>query len=91
MIVLLKMDASDNIFDKICLKAIRDTFFFQYVVYDQGTGGLNFLVGVISNILACKDTLQTPSIIGTSWSPHRNTLRKGHNWSAYCNDFEKSE
>ena len=28
MIVLLKMHASGNIFDKICLKAIRDTFFF---------------------------------------------------------------
>ena len=49
MIVLLKMHASGKIFDKICLKAIRDTFFFQYVVCDLGTGGVNFLLGVISN------------------------------------------
>ena len=49
MIVLLKMGASRKIFDKIYLEAIRDTFFFQYVVCDQGTGSFNFLVGVISN------------------------------------------
>ena len=47
MIVLLKMHTSGKIFDKNCLKAIRHLF-FQYVVCDQGTGGLNFLVGVIS-------------------------------------------
>ena len=49
MIVLLKMHASSKIFDKICLKTLRDTFCFQYEVFDQGTGGLNFLVRVISN------------------------------------------
>ena len=43
------MDASGKIFDKICLKAIKDTFFFQYVLYDQGTGGLSFLVGDIQH------------------------------------------
>ena len=46
MTVLLKMHASGEIFDKICLKAIRDTF-FQYVVCDQGTGELIFSVVVI--------------------------------------------
>ena len=49
MIVLLKMHASGKTFDRICLKAIRDTFFYQYIECDQGTGGLKFLVGVISN------------------------------------------
>ena len=42
------MHASARIFDKFCLKATRDTFF---VVCDQGTVGVNFLVGVISNIM----------------------------------------
>ena len=46
MIVLLKMHASGKIFDKIFPKAI----FFQYMVYDQGIRGFNFLVDVISNI-----------------------------------------
>ena len=50
MIVLLKMHVPGKMFDRICLKAVRDTFFFQYMEYDQGTGGLSFLVGVISNI-----------------------------------------
>ena len=34
MIVLLKIYAAGKFFGKICLKAIRDTF-FQYVVCDQ--------------------------------------------------------
>ena len=50
MIVLLKMHVSGKMLDRICLKAVRDTFFFQYMEFDQGTGGLSFLVGVISNI-----------------------------------------
>ena len=45
MIVLLKMHASGKIFNKICLKAIRNTFFFHYVVCDQGTGGTKFFSG----------------------------------------------
>ena len=40
MIVLLKMHASGKIFDRIRL---------QYMECNQGTGGLNFLVRVISN------------------------------------------
>ena len=47
MIVLLKMHASSKIFDKIRLKTIRDTFCFQCEVFDQGTGGFNFLMEVI--------------------------------------------
>ena len=39
MIVLLKIYAAVKIFGKICLKVIRDTFFFQYVVCDQGREG----------------------------------------------------
>ena len=44
------MHSSGKIFDKICLKAIRNTnMFFQYVVCDQGTRRFNFSVGVVSN------------------------------------------
>ena len=50
MIVLLKIYAAGKIFAKICLQAIRDTFFSNMrFVIRGGTGGLNFLVGVISN------------------------------------------
>ena len=35
MIVLLKIYAAGKIIGKISLKAIRNTFFFQYVVCDQ--------------------------------------------------------
>ena len=37
IIVQLKMHTTGKIFGKICLKAVRDTYFFlQYVVCDQG-------------------------------------------------------
>ena len=49
MIVLLKRQASCRLFDKIYLKAIKTFFFFHYLIFDQGAGGLNFLVGVIFN------------------------------------------
>ena len=53
MIGLLKMHAAGKTWGKICLQAIRVTFFLQYVVHDQGKdkGGMkerrevNFLVG----------------------------------------------
>ena len=48
MIVPLEMHASGNIFGKICLKAVRDNFLPQYVVWDQETDG-ETLLGVISN------------------------------------------
>ena len=35
----LKMCTAGKIFDKICLKAIRDTF-FQYVICNQGRDGV---------------------------------------------------
>ena len=41
MIVSLKIYATNKIFGKIYLKAIRDTlFFFQYVVCNQGREGI---------------------------------------------------
>ena len=36
------MHASGKMFDRICLKDVGDTFFFQYMECDQGTGGLIF-------------------------------------------------
>ena len=44
MIVLLKIFVSGKSFDRICLKAVRDTFYIQHMEFDQETGGLNFLV-----------------------------------------------
>ena len=35
----LKICTTGNIFGKICLKAIRDTF-FQYVICNQGSDGV---------------------------------------------------
>ena len=46
--VELKMRTSGNIFVKICLKAIRDTFSNIWSAVRVGAAGLNFLV-VISN------------------------------------------
>ena len=85
-----------RIFDKICLKAIK-TFFFQYVICDQGTGGLNFFGG---GDIQQKRKIQTfwlagrlPPILplsGASRSPHKKNSEEGA-WSAYCNDFEESK
>ena len=44
MIVLQKIYAAGKIFVKVYLKAIRNTFFFQYVVCDQRKeGGLGVI------------------------------------------------
>ena len=74
------MHASARIFDKFCLKATRDTFF---VVCDQGTVGVNFLVGVISNrmrkfeFFGLKgDYPQILLLSGTSWFPHKENLEE---------------
>ena len=84
MIALLKMFVSGKIFDRICLKAVRDTFFPpQYIEFDQETGGLNFLVVVISNrkakfklVSLLRDPLNFPSLVGHPDLPIRKTLRR---------------
>ena len=92
--VLLKIYPTGNIFGKISVKAIRDTAFFQYIVCDQGTEGEP---GVIFNrrekfklfILLGDPLRQFPLLV---WYPNlsiRKLMKSG--WSAYCNDFEKSE
>ena len=78
------MHSSGKIFDKICLKAIRNTnMFFQYVICDQGTGGLNFSVGVVSNIrgkfklfVLQGDPPQFPPLVGNLDLLIRKTLRR---------------
>ena len=86
MILLLKIHASCKIFDKICLKAIRDTFFpnMWFVIKGQGT---QFFCGCD---IQQKDTPQIPFLKGTSWSPHKENPEEGA-WYAYCNDFEQNE
>ena len=47
MTVLLKIHASDKIFDKICLKAIRDTFFSNMSLWSGDRGNQFFSAGDI--------------------------------------------
>ena len=60
MIVLLKMHASAEYL--INLSKSYENLFFHYVISDQGTRGLNFLVGLIFNrrrkfkLLTCRET-----------------------------------
>ena len=93
MIMKLKMCTTGKIFGKICLKAVRDTF-FQYVVCNQERDGVRyegkgedsiFWWGVTSNrrvrfkILGMSG--ESPILI-----PHRKYLEK-FAWSEYCNNF----
>ena len=78
------MHASGKIFGKICLKAIRDTFFSKmWSVIREGTEGLNFLVGVTSNrrgkfkLLGLQgESPQFPPLVGQPDLTIRKTLRK---------------
>ena len=90
MIELLKIYHAGKIFGKICLKAIRDTFLSNmWSKIKGGIRALNFLVEVISSrrenfkLLALQEdpSSQLPPLV---WHPNGA-------WSAYCNDFQKSE
>ena len=63
---------------KICLKAIRDTFFSDMI--RGGTGGLNILVGMISS--------RSRNVWLAQRSSHKE-IPEERTWSAYCNGFEK--
>ena len=63
---------------KICLKAIRDTFFPNMIRGE--TGGLNTLVGVISS--------RSRNVWPAQRSSH-NEIPDESTWSAYCNGFKK--
>ena len=91
------MYAANKIFGNICLKALRDTFFSNMLsVIRVGTGALNFLVGVVLNrrgkfkLLLLQGVSPNSCFRGTSLSSHKENPEEG-SWSAYCNDFEKSE
>ena len=92
MIVLLKMRASDKIFDKICLKATTSFSNMWPVIKGQGDSifwwGWYLTEAESWNFLACREIPQIPSLSGTSWSSHKENAEEG---AEYCNDFEKSE
>ena len=96
MIVKLIMYA--KIFVKICLRAVRDTFFYNiWSAIRGGIGEINLLMGVMSNrkgakfgLLGLQGDPPIPSLSGTSWSPHKENPEEGA-WSAYCNDLGMSE
>ena len=79
MIVLLKMHASGKIFDKICLKSVRDTFFFQYLVCDQGQG---------DSIPSVTGTTWSPRKENPekgAWSTYRNDFEKSE-WEYFLSN-----
>ena len=92
MIVLLKIYATSKVFDKICLNAIRDTFFSicgPWSGEGKGTGGDIQQKGESSNFWSLDSLPQFPPLV---WHPNlsiKKVLKIA--LSAYCNDFEKSE
>ena len=95
MIVQLKMHATDKILGKICLRAIRDTFFPICCLWSgERQGDSVFWWGVISNgrgkfkLLGLQGDPQIPSLSGTCRYPHKENPEEGA-WSTYCNDFKK--
>ena len=70
----------------------------MWSVIKAGTRGLDFLAGSVSNkrmklkLFGLQGEPSTPilSPTGISWSSHKEKPEEGA-WSAYCNDFEKSE
>ena len=75
------MHAAGKIFVKTYLKAIRDTFFSQYVIFLSNRRGKLKLLGLQGD----PPPSPFPSLSGKSWSPHEENPEGG--WSAYCNDF----
>ena len=59
------MHAAGKIFVKTYLKAIRDTFFSQYVIFLSNRRGKLKLLGLQGD-----PPSPFPSLSGTSWSPH---------------------
>ena len=102
MTVLQKIYATGKVFGKICLKTIRDTFFFSICGLQsvERHGDSKFWSG---DDIQQKGKVQTygfagippspppvPSISGTPWSPHKENPEEGA-CSVYCNNFEKSQ
>ena len=71
MIMLPKMHAWDKMFENICLKATRDTF-FQYVLWSGDRGTQFFGLGDIQqkkkvqNFLASRETSKFSPLVGHS-------------------------
>ena len=96
MIVLLKMYAPGKIFGKILSKSYYRFFPIcgLYVVCDKGReGGLGMIStrrGKFKPLFLQGDCL--PQFLPLVWHPNcpiRKKLKSA--WSAFCNDFEKSE
>ena len=94
MIVLLKIYAAGKIFGKLCLKAIRNTFFSNmWSVISRGKGDWEWYPtdGESSNFYSCRGT-PSPNSPPLVWHLNlsiRKVLKSA--WSAYCNGFDKSE
>ena len=93
MIMKLKVCSTDKIFGKICLKAVRDTF-FQYVVCNQERDGVRYKGKGEDSIFWWRVTSNRRvrfKILGISGEipiliPHTKYLEK-FDWSEYCNNF----
>ena len=93
MIMKLKIFTTDKIFGKICLKAVRDTF-FRYVVCSQERDGVRYEGKGEDSIFWWRVTSNRRvrfKILGMSGEspiliPHRKYLEK-FDWSEYCNNF----
>ena len=90
MIVQLKMRTTGKIFDKVCLKAIhnkKSPFYNMWSVIKDGTDIQQ--IGEMQNFEKEVPFLKL-FLSGKSWSLHKKNPEE-YAWSAYCNDFEKSE
>ena len=84
----------------VLIKFVLNLIFFNMWSMIRGQGYSIFwwwwypTEGESSNFLACRETPplpKAPSLMEHSDLPTKKSLRKGYNWSNYCNDFEKSE
>ena len=81
------MCTTSKIFCKICLKAIRDTF-FQYVVCNQRRDGVRHKEKGEDSIFWWGGLKSSPvsPLVANSDFPYDECA-----WSDYCNNFEKSK
>ena len=93
MIVLPEIYVAGKIFGKICLKAIRDTFFPICGLQSgkaRGTGGDIQQTEKVQTLVLQGDPL--PQVSPFVWHPNLSIKKiLKSDWSTYSNDFEKSE
>ena len=75
------MHAAGKSFVETCLKAIRDTFFSQYVIFLSNNRENFKLLGLQGNLPIFPSSLNSWDILISPWGKFCG------GWSAYCNDF----